>query len=364
MIEKIQLELTTSCNLSCEYCLRPNMISELDQEIVEKVNGMAKKFVLYGYGEPLLHDKLLDLVKLLDGELVLSTNGMVDEKFYEVADLVDLIGISLDLNDSLRRGMELNKILRKLDNLKGKAVAEIVLTKENFPKLSELAEKLAERSVDIMATNLIAPNSEIYAKALYFEGSRDNADFLHVDEDFVLKMLKTRKPEQENLDIIHRNINLCALIEAKDRIRLAKKSESEIERIEEIAKSYGVNFTKPKFFGEVKQRECPYRDSIFVRADSLVSPCMPFAYTHIEFVNRRKNIVQEFVFGSLKDEIDEIIEIKHHFETLRTRMDFPYCGDCGHTAGCWFLENGMDCYVNKPSCAQCLYSVGIAKCLI
>ncbi|MEM0330652.1 MAG: hypothetical protein QXW84_04675 [Archaeoglobaceae archaeon] len=363
MIQKLQLELTTKCNLSCEYCLKPSLVSELDKNAVEKLSGVAKKFVLYGYGEPLLHEKILHFVKALDGEIVVSTNCMVDENFYEVAELVDVFGISIDVNDTLRHGMKLSKIFRKLENLQRKAIAQIVLTQDNLLNFPELAQILAERGLDIMATNLIAPNSEIYSKALYFEGSRANADFLHVDENFVLKILKARKSEPEELKISCK-VNFCALLEAKDRVQRAKKSEEIIEKVEELAKSYGVGFVKPKFFGEADQRDCPYKDSLFVRADAQISPCMPFAYTHSEFVNRRSIVIREHILGNLSEEIDKIVEIKSQFEKLRKEMDFPWCGDCGHVAGCWFLENGMDCYANKPSCSNCLYSAGIAKCLI
>jgi len=362
MIEKIQLEITTRCNLKCEYCLKPQNTAEIDEGVVSSINGIAKKFILYGYGEPLLHEKVVEFASFLDGELVLSTNGMVDEKFEEIAELFDVVGISLDLNDSFRRGMELERVMKKLESLKCKTFAEVVLTSENIQEFPIFAEKIAEKGVDIMVTNLIAPNIELYTKALYFEGSRKHADFLHVDEDFVLKILRARKPEAErgfNLPL-----NLCALLEAKDRIRTAKKSEKMLEKAEDVARSYGIRLLKPEFFGEAENRECPYRDSLFVRADGFASPCMPLAYSHEEFLNRRRQKVQNFILGHLSEGIDELVEKEIDFERLRKSMDFPWCGDCGLVAGCWYLENGMDCYANKPSCSQCLYSVRIARCLI
>ncbi|MCS7145005.1 MAG: radical SAM protein [Archaeoglobaceae archaeon] len=360
MIEKIQLELTTICNLNCEYCLRPKKFSKIDKSVVERINGLAKKFVLYGYGEPLLHEDVLKIVSSLDGKIAISTNGMVDERFFEVSEAVDEFGISLDINESLRLGMNIEKIFRKMERLKGKGIAEVVLTSENLEEFSSLAEKIALSGFNIMATNFIASSKELYSKTLYFEGSRLNADFLHIDEDFFLKMLKGEEKELSGV----LKLNFCAILEAKERIKVAKRSEKALEEAEEIAKSYGVNFIKPEFFGEAENRECPYRDSIFIRADSFISPCMSLAYTHNEFVNRRDNIVEEFILGNLSDEIEKIVENKREFEKLRAEMDFPWCGDCGYSTGCWFLDNGMDCYGNKPSCAQCLYSVGIVKCLI
>lgn len=362
MIEKIQLELTTKCNLNCEYCLKPQNIEKIEKEVIETVNGLAKKFVLYGYGEPFLHERIAEFVKILDGELVLSTNGMIEENFAEVSELVDIFGISIDLDDKLRKGMELNKVLKKIEILNGNAIVEFVLTAENIKDFTNFAEKLAVRGIDIMATNLIAANSKIYSKTLYFEGSRTHADFLDLEEDFVLKMLKARKFDSEPK--LNLALNFCALLEAKDRIRVAKVSEELIGEVEEKAESYGVHFINPEFFGEAEKRECPYSDSLFIRADGFISPCMPFAYSHEEFVNRRCNRINEFLLGHLNDGIDDIIERKRHFEKLRKSKDFPWCGDCGYSEGCWYLENGMDCYANRPSCSQCLYSTGIAKCLI
>ncbi len=361
-LERIQIELTTKCNLRCEYCLKPQKDLEIERDLIENLNGLAKKYVLYGYGEPFLHQKIAEFVRILDGEIVVSTNGMVDEKFAEVADFVDVVGISLDLDSKYRRGMEVAKVLNKVEKLKGRAILAVVLTYENVKNFPLLAESLAKRGAEIIATNMIAPNPELYSRSLYFEGSRRHADFLHIDEDFVLAMLKARKKESDLG--INAHLNFCALLEAKERIEIARKCEDLMAEAVDMARNYGVHIIKPEFFGESDKRDCPYRDSIFIRSDGFVSPCMPFAYTHEEFVNRRYNRVREFVLGHLNEGIDEVVKRKDQFEELRKNMDFPWCGDCGHSAGCWYLENGMDCYGNIPSCSQCLYSTGIAKCLI
>ncbi|MEM1578295.1 MAG: radical SAM protein [Archaeoglobaceae archaeon] len=368
MIEKIQIELTTRCNLDCEYCLRPKTAVEIKREIFEELGGAAKKFILYGFGEPLMHKEIIPILNKLDGEIVISTNGMVDENFAEIAEIADFVGISVDLNAELRRGMGLEKVLSKLEKIKTKGIAEIVITRDNIGKLAKFAEFLAEKGVGIMLTNVIAPRKEIYARALYFEGSRINADYIHLSESEMLSMIRKKffiAVETIETEFVEKKFpNLQALIEGKERIKRALEAEKEIEKVLEVAKSYGVDFVKPNFFGESERRKCPYERSLFVRSDSKVSPCMQMAYPHNEFVNQREKFVSEFTVGKVLDGIERIETKLAFFEKIREEMDFPWCGDCAHVFGCWFLANGMDCYGNIPSCSECLYSVGIAKCLV
>lgn len=367
MIEKIQIELTTRCNLDCEYCLRPKRAVDIKREIFDEISGVAKKFILYGFGEPLMHKEIIPILNKLDGEIVISTNGMVDENFSEAAEIADIVGISIDLNDELRKGMNLEKVLKKLEKIKTKGIAEIVITRDNIDKFAEFAEFLAEKGFAIMATNVIAPKREIYAKALYFEGSRVNADYIYLSESEILSMIRKKffiAIESIETDSRKKFPNFQALIERKERIKNALKAEEEIEKVSEIAKSYGVDFLKPNFFGEYDCRKCPYERSLFIRSDSKISPCMQMAYSHIEFVNQREKFLNEFTLGSVLEGIEEVEANFTFFEKIRKEMDFPWCGDCSHVFGCWFLANGMDCYGNAPSCSECLYSVGIAKCLV
>ncbi len=361
MIEKVQIEVTTNCNLRCEYCLKPEKAIEIEEEIVEKLRGVAKRFIFYGFGEPMLNKNLAKFVELLDGESVLSTNAMVEENFYEIAQLFDVVGVSIDTAD-FRKGLVLEKAMEKIEKLES-PFAQFVILEENFPQFLALANSLAEKGIKVLATNAIAPSSRIYEKTLYFEGSRINLEHVHLTEGEIVEMIKRFfYIDPGRKAIAKKSPNFQAIIEARKRILKAQKID---ERIKEIKSSLKEVFIAPEFFGESEKRECPYKNAIFVRADGKVSVCMELAYEHNEFVNRRLKKVEAFVIGDLlEQDIDEILENLREFEARRREVDFPWCGDCAHVFGCWFLENGMDCYGNKPSCSECLYSVSIAKCLV
>jgi len=85
----IDLNPTELCNRTCEFCPRvdsslyPNQNLNISLELCEKINkelrGLNYKggLVLSGYGEPMLHPKLLQVVEILGKEINLEmvTNG-------------------------------------------------------------------------------------------------------------------------------------------------------------------------------------------------------------------------------------------------------------------------------------------------
>ena len=376
---KVQLEVTTSCNLDCEYCFRKrNGFADITREIVEKIAD-ADEVVLYGYGEPLLNPSLKDYLKIISGKTLISTNGMVNGAFDEVFDMVDRIAISLDFDARHRKGLVFEKLKEKLDMAGDKAVTQIVVTSDNIGFLPELVRISAESGADVQLTNVVAGNMEIYGKTLYFEGSRFNVDMISdIDNRFILSAIKDwsrgrgrfKEAYQKLIRKIYSqgySVNIPYIVESRERIERARNAEMIVGESIDIAKEYGVDFERAEFFGNSKARECPYEDMIFVRVDGRVSSCMTFAYTHNEFVNGHHKTVNEFVFADLKtDSIDDAFESKAEFERLRKNMDdsFPWCADCPYVSGCWYAKQNIDCYANKVSCSECLYSSKIARCVV
>ncbi len=373
--EKIQIEPTTRCNLSCVYCLRNGFgRSDIDLEIVEKVAGNAKKYVVYGYGEPLLHPDLEKILNLLDGEIVLSTNGMFD--FSDVASIVDKMAVSFDLS-GLRRGLRVAEVERRLKYVDD-GMLQVVVTRGNVEAMPKIIEIAAENGMGVFVTNVVAKNELIYRERLYFEGSKRNVELVKgLGEDIILKAIHDySRGYGEYAELYRRiirevygsgySINLISIFEYREAIERALKTEKYFEELKEMAKDLGVELEAPSFFGDAKSRECPYKNSIFVRADGLVSSCMPFAYTHNEFVNSHPKKIEAFTPADLRiHDIDEVHSLISGFEELREDMEnFPWCADCPYVVGCWYAEKNIDCYANSPSCSECLYSCKIARCLL
>ena len=141
----------------------------------------------------------------------------------------------------------------------------------------------------------------------------------------------------------------------------------------EIAESSGVELRVPKVFSDAADRTCPYEEkhSIYVRRDGKVAPCMELAYTHPEYVNSHNKLVHEYLIGDVKSEsLSKILSNEgfKRFREMRKNLirNCPWCGDCPYSElECWFVkDNLLDCYGNSPSCSECLYSVGLASCII
>ncbi|WP_456478329.1 radical SAM/SPASM domain-containing protein [Geoglobus ahangari] len=376
---KLQLEVTTSCNLSCEYCFRKrDRPNHVDLILVEKVAD-ADELVLYGYGEPLLHPQITRILEMVNGETMLSTNGMIDWNFDEVLELLDRIGISIDFDARHRKGLVFRKIEEKLKKAGEKATTQIVLTRDNIEILDELVRVSAENGANVQLTNVVAGNLEMYSKTLYFEGSRFCVETVKgLDRDFILSAIRDwsrgggewAEEYRKILDRVYEkgySINIPYILESEERIEVAMRAEEVVERCEDIARSYGVDFERASFFGDWRNRECPYEGMVFIRADGMVAPCMSFAYTHTEVVNDHFKSVNEHITADLnKVDIDSAFESMEQFNSLRKDMaeNFPWCADCPHVSGCWYAKQNIDCYANSVSCSECLYSVKIARCLL
>ncbi len=379
-IRKIQIEPTTFCNLDCRYCFRNSSPAGkyMDLEIVEKISDCAESYVVYGFGEPMLHDGIGRILETLNGRVTISTNGMLD--FESIIHLVDKIGISVDTSSEMRRGMKIEEVFRRMRVAGDRGFVEIVVTRKNIRRLRDLVETAAQNGLGIFASNMIAPTEQLYREAVYFEGSKESVEAvmgMGVDEKFILEAIrdcsrgggKRFEAYRRLIDSVYGrgySVNILSIIEDVKRIETAMEAERIFEELKDVADSYGVEFESPSFFGDAKGRECPYEESIFVRADGRVSSCMSFAYNHVEFVNSHRKFVREFTVGDLNyADIDGIVDAMREFEILRSDMDgFPWCADCPYVGGCWYAKKNDDCYGNSPSCSECLYGCKIARCLM
>ncbi|MBO8179140.1 MAG: radical SAM protein [Archaeoglobus sp.] len=375
-LKKLQIEPTTFCTLDCEYCHRKNVTpGDLPLEVLEKVEGVAKEYVIYGYGEPLLYPEFFRKIEGFNGKIIISTNGMLDS---EILDVVDKVGVSIDVNDKFRKGLEVDRAIGLLKKLGERAIAEVVVTRQNLELLPQFFERIAEFGAGMLATNVVASNPAIYEQGVYFEGSRITVEeVLGLDESILVEAIRDcsrgggeslRRYKHLLKDIYSKgySINLLSIFGRKDRIETAFRAEDVFERLRETAREYGVELIEPSFFGDSKARECPYKNSAFLRVDGSISSCMTFAYTHNEYVNEHYKKIEEYTVGNvLREDVDDVIEKMSKFEKLREDMEnFPWCADCPYVEGCWYAETNVDCYANQPSCSECLYSSRIARCLL
>lgn len=103
--ECVDIDLTSKCNLQCEFCWGPNhrikdLLNTEDWKsllLYLKKNG-TKAIVITG-GEPLLRKDIIDIVKYaksLKLRITLSTNGILLKEKIEILNYIDELGIPLD----------------------------------------------------------------------------------------------------------------------------------------------------------------------------------------------------------------------------------------------------------------------------
>jgi len=318
----IQIELTNRCPFNCDYCIRNFWNAKPRDITIDKVVDVIETFdperiVLYGYGEPTIHRDVKDIIRIAKrrSEVVMVTRN------YNFREDIDLLVYSIDT-------------LSDLEKVKGYPVSMIV-TKDNV----DLIMKVAEKAKEVYLTNLIPYNKEMYEKTAFAEVSRKMIETcmdIIGDEDFLRKLAKMDGSAVERyrrmLESLE-NVNVRYLVDKADRILTALKFESLLSKLD---------VDKPNMFAG--ERKCPYEDYVFVRADGKIFPCMELAYTHPLYLG----------YDTLTVECRDVDK----------SLPYPWCGDCQFLEGCWFVENGFDCYGYECGCSRCLFSVGIAKCLI
>jgi len=383
---------------------------------ISKSFGGLKKVNLYGLGEPLVNPNFLEMVKMArerlpkEGIISFTTNGSlltpnVTDKLLEVG--IDSVFISIDTLDPkklgyIREGSEPMKIienLKYLANAKKRSKRELelgiesVLMRGNYLDLPELVERAAQYEVDQILVSNVIPYNEMIAKSfIYTTISGVPLDILRTtlagNEQLVLRSTyeflyrvygkDLGSTATATLSSILKKagekgywLNFPLFMKTKEEMGIVEKVAEVFHRSLKLARQYGVKLRLPAVYPDARKRHCPYVDknAMVVRSDGKVVPCLEFAYTHPLYVNEHLKTVYEVIFGDLsKEEVDEVWEKEEYvrFRDVRRRFsdEIPWCGDCVYsTQGCFFVDtNEMDCYMNRPSCSECLYSVDLAQC--
>ncbi|MBC7114248.1 MAG: radical SAM protein [Archaeoglobi archaeon] len=383
-LEVLQIEVTSRCNFNCSYCLRQfwdDSPRDMDMQTFRNVleEFQSERCALYGFGEPLVHEEIEEMVKLASkfSEVLLVTNGSLDVQ--KVLKHVDFLGISLDSADpeflkSVRRNAEFERISENIKRAMKETEVELeaVIMRENLDELESFVKWAGELGVDVSFSNLVPYSREMYGSVAFVELSKKPLEIYREmigeypkKERFLLDIALGKRDAVELYNRIWErvreegySINLHRILLEEGRIKLAERAERILERCREISEEYGIQLKVPKVFGEERGRECPYSDGIFVRADGRIAPCMELAYTHSEYLNNHEKRVTSYFLDSKIVE-DEFQKRKKLLNELT-----PWCGNCPYASFCWYVEESRDCYANKPSCSECLYSAGISRCIL
>jgi len=338
VLEKLYVEITAGCNLSCDMCFRNSFEEELApmndatvDRLIEQIGMLSglKQLMVAGIGEPFTHPRLLDVVaaaKLAGAEVWIQSNGtLLSSQMLRRVTLagVDVLVVSYEdwpsghpTHGAVFRVAERLRALKAEmpDHRVPRLAMETILTTENIETVAEVAQRALDAGIwEIVLTNMLPTEDRFIPETLALSGNDGMlADFLRVVE--------------------HR-----------------------------------MQYRIPKFQLNT-ERHCDFieKSATVVRFDGEVSPCYRFLHTGYEAGPESSQVVLHHSFGSIRE--STLNEIWHSpaYEAFRFKVRnwmFPSCPDCHFREGCSFLDDtSADCWTNSPSCANCLWGRQIYLC--
>lgn len=167
-LQRINLELTSRCNYACVGCPTHNLLRgkgsmnvRLYKAIFDEAGNDLERVFLWGYGEPLLHPRITDLLRY-SGEFstkkVMSTTGWRLEDLQDIKALTNLDELIISINGISQKvyaqhqvNGDLSKVIRGLEKVspiiadsKTRFIMQTVAHKGNLDEISE-AERFARK---------------------------------------------------------------------------------------------------------------------------------------------------------------------------------------------------------------------------
>lgn len=233
--QRLVLELTNACNLRCIMCGRTGTdfcLTTFDMEHLKSLEHILYKVeevTLFGWGEPTLHPKFIEILEYLDKFPVRKyfvTNGMRLDKIKNALfeQKVDIMAISVDgatkeTNDRIRVNSKLEFIVEQLKDIvrikKEKNISYpymnfvITLMKSNIDELPDLVKLAAEIGLnEVKGVYLTVFSENLLDETLYDETERVEKSFnkaIELGKELGVKVkLPYLQGEDENKDAAHK----------------------------------------------------------------------------------------------------------------------------------------------------------------
>jgi MoaA/NifB/PqqE/SkfB family radical SAM enzyme len=365
-LQKIYIEPTNRCNLTCTMCIRNSWdepIGDMTEETFSTIlNGLddfstVTTISFSGLGEPLAHPNIVDWIKLVKDKganVELITNGtLLTEKMSRalIAAGLDILWVSIDSATpesfaDVRLGAQLSDIITNLKRFhslrpgghhpRPKMGIAFVAMKSNIsemPKVMQLARSVGAKLFS--ASNVMPYTEETVPEMLYVNALK-NITYLSSD------WLPQASLPKLDLDQVETQESFIQALKSGWNIDLSGQKLSDAN---DICKFIENNSTS-------------------VAWDGGVSPCWPLMHTHHSYLHNKPHVSYRHVIGFLKEHslldlwLDpQYVEYRHKVQDF----SFAPCTFCG---GCDLsLENMEDCVGNEfPACGTCLWSQGIIQC--
>jgi MoaA/NifB/PqqE/SkfB family radical SAM enzyme len=363
-LNRLYVEATSRCNLSCRTCIRNTWeepMGDMDAEVFDRLIGQLPGFphlesvMFSGFGEPTAHPDILSMVrrvKALGLRAEMTTNAtFLDEAQIDglLGERLDTLWISLDGTtkesyEAIREGASFPLLLENLRRLGGAnrrgghrmdiGIAFVVMKSniQQIEHLDRLAWSVGARR--ILVSNVLPYSEEMEEEMLCLQAlTLERFTSAPGKTELSLPRIDVSNTTKEAIFSLLRGLENLALMGNK------------------IA---------------VDSRHCRFVQgrTSFVRWDGKVSPCMGLLHSHRTFLYGLERHVRSHSFGDLRT--DGLVDIwnSNEYKNFREKVrafDFSYCHVCG---GCNLLEsNEEDCYGNTfPVCGGCLWAQGVIQC--
>jgi len=362
---RVYVEVTNTCNLDCRICMRnvwdeaPGwMESATFERILDGIKAFSPPPTIFfgGYGEPLAHPRIAQMIQRscdagTDVEII--TNGILldaETAAFLVEAGVKRIWVSIDgatpqHYTDVRMGDALPQVIANLTRLQEirskskwhfpKLGIAFVAMKRNFqdlPAVIELGRKLGADKISV--SNVLAHTKELRDENLYASSLKD-AD--RQPSPWTMEVSLPRMDWGEQTSQV-----LNQLFHGNNALHIAGQDIT-----------FGVN-------------QCPFiaKDSLSIRWDGAVSPCLPLLHTNTAFLTATQRMAYAHNFGNINNQ--ELFDIWNNPDYLAFRQrvkqfDFSPCAFC---SSCSMSEtNQVDCFGNdQPTCGGCLWAQGFIQC--
>jgi len=339
------IEVTTRCNLNCTICVRQvwrdapgEMTWGTFKEVIQGLRDFSKleRLTFGGFGEPLLHPRLpemLELAATLGVRLTVTTNGLLlDEETTRLLLKagVDQVVVSLDTAHAQAHQLSPSKgaqelVLRNVRRLVHLAERrpwpplnlglEFVATRSNKSELVRLRGIASDLGASfVLVSNLLPHSTEMANEILY-------------DSD---------QPVSPPL---------CWPVRDRGAIVWGR-----------------MDLPRMKWGA---WRRCRFIEdqAMVIGWDGGVSPCYALMHSYPYCIYGRVKNVTRYVLGQVgKQSLADIWNSEGYVRFRAKVRDFRFasCVDCG--LACTFAEDNQDCRGNVPSCADCLWAQDIVRC--
>jgi len=345
---KLYVEVTTGCNLHCQTCIRnawddpeAQMSMATFRQMIDSLESLPdlSRVILTGFGEPLIHPQILDMIEMVrrhDLAVTVGSNGLMltAEMARDLVRLgVDRLVISVDgvkpetyagvrgamLSEVLANIRALNEAKSQLGSLVPALGIEFVVLKRNVAELADLTG-LASRlnAARVLVSNVLP----------YTEQMRDEILYGH----------EPRPPFKAGGWPV--KADAWVMWGTLDLPRMHWGAERSCRFVQDRA--------------------------IVVGWDGSVSPCYALSHTYSYFaVDGKKKQVSRYILGNVNHE--SLLETWTSEEYVLFRSEvrafrFPSCPDCDLRESCDLRERNEGCWGWNPSCADCLWAQDIVRC--